>query len=230
MFSLDEGSLKQTIDTLNGELTNLAEDPETYPADIAATPTTRLLNMLAIHGRQLYNNLFVYRPENAWLVGKDKKKIQIVSTRLENNLPLEFLYDYNAPNPNAKLCAYAKKSLPTGQCDKACGGPKNKQNIVCPLGFWGLNRVIERHAYDGKRNLQGNTYGLKAASSTPREPLQVLDRALFAERTTEYRFRFALQMFPAVKPDVAITHLELCVLEQSDRTFDVVGVNVCDNE
>lgn len=179
-FSFDDASLNATIQTLNGELTNLADDPDSYPKDIAAAPTTKLLVKLAIHGRQLYNNLFVYRPENDFLLAKDKKKIQIISTRLESNLPLEFLYDYKAPNENAKLCPYAKKSLPTGQCDKACGGPKNKQTVVCPLGFWGLNRVIERHAYDGKRNLQGGTYQLKAAPSSQRQPLQVLDTALFA--------------------------------------------------
>jgi hypothetical protein len=180
MFSLDEAGLKQTIQTLNDELTNIADDPEKFSKDIADEATTNLLKTLAIHGRLLYKNLFVYRPKNAWLVGKDKKRIQIVSTRLESNLPLEFLYDYEAPNEKAKLCPYAKKSLTKGECDKACGGPKKKQNIVCPLGFWGLNRVIERYAHDGSRNLQGNTYALQAASTMKREPLQVLDRALFA--------------------------------------------------
>ena len=180
MFSLDEGGLKQTIQALNDELTNIADDPESFSKDIADEATTSLLKTLAIHGRLLYKTLFVYRPENEWIVGKDKKRIQIVSTRLESNLPLEFLYDYEAPNANAKLCPYVKKSLLKGECDKACGGPKKKQNIVCPLGFWGLNRVIERYAYDGMRNLQGNTYALQAASTTKREPLQVLDRALFA--------------------------------------------------
>ncbi len=180
MFSLDETSLNQTILTLNDELTNLADDPDSYPKDLAAPATTKLLNTLAIHGKQLYNNLFTYRPGNAWLAAKDKKKIQIISTRLESDLPLEFLYDYKAPNLNAKLCPYAKKSLAKGQCDKACGGPKNKQNVVCPLGFWGLNRVIERHAFDGTRNLQGNTYALMASPSTQRQPLQVLQSALFA--------------------------------------------------
>jgi hypothetical protein len=180
MFSLDEASLRQTIDTLNGELTTLADDPDSYPKDIAAAPTTKLLNMLAIHGRLLYNHLFVYRGGNGWLLGKDKKKIQIVSTRLESNLPLEFLYDYAAPNEDAKLCAYAKKSLATGQCDKSCGGMKNKKTVVCPLGFWGLNRVIERHAFDGTVNLQGNTYALKAAATSQRQPLQVLQSSLFA--------------------------------------------------
>ena len=180
MFTLDDTGLKQTIQMLNDQLTDLAEDPDSYSKDIADDANTKLLRTLAIQGRQLYKNLFVYRPENAWLVSKDKKRIQIISTRRESNLPLEFLYDYEAPKDNAKLCPYAKKSLPKGECDKACGGPKKKQNIVCPLGFWGLNRVIERHAYDGARNLRGNVYALQAAPTTQRKPLQVLDSALFA--------------------------------------------------
>ena len=180
MFTLDDTGLKQTIQMLNDQLTDLAEDPDSYSKDIADDANTKLLRTLAIQGRQLYKNLFVYRPENAWLVSKDKKRIQIISTRRESNLPLEFLYDYEAPKDNAKLCPYAKKSLPKGECDKACGGPKKKQNIVCPLGFWGLNRVIERHAYDGTRNLRGNIYALQTAPTTQRKPLQVLDSALFA--------------------------------------------------
>lgn len=180
MFTLDEDGLRKTIQLLNDELTNIADDPESFSKDIADKATTNLLTTLAIHGRMLYKHLFVNRMGNEWIVAKDKKRIQIVSTRLESNLPLEFLYDYEAPKDNAKLCPYVKKSLPKGECDKACGGPKKKQNIVCPLGFWGLNRVIERYAHDGSRNLQGNTYALQAASTLKREPLQVLDRALFA--------------------------------------------------
>ncbi|MDT4896062.1 MAG: hypothetical protein QOH25_1139 [Acidobacteriota bacterium] len=178
MFPIDDTSFKQTIDALNGELTNLANAGD-FPKDISAKRTTELLNKLASHGRLLHKYLFGLRREGQWLLDKDKKKIQIISTRPESNLPLEFLYDYEAPNLNAKLCAFAKKSLPTGECDKACGGPKKRKTIVCPLGFWGLNRVIERHTYDEKIKLKG-TFGLKAAASSQRQPLQVLDKALFA--------------------------------------------------
>ena len=178
MFPIDDTSFKQTIDALNGELTNLA-DAGDFPKDISAKRTTELLNKLASHGRLLHKYLFGLRREGQWLLDKDKKKIQIISTRPESNLPLEFLYDYEAPNLNAKLCAFAKKSLPAGECNKACGGPKKRKTVVCPLGFWGLNRVIERHAYDEKIKLKG-TFGLKAASNSQREPLQVLDKALFA--------------------------------------------------
>lgn len=180
MFSLNQGGLEQTIQILNDKLSDLADNPDSYSKDIADDANTELLRTLAIHGRQLYKVLFVQRPENAWIVGKDKKRIQIISTRDASNLPVEFLYDYEAPKNNAKLCPYAKKSLPKGECDKACGGPKKRQTIVCPLGFWGLNRVIERHAYNKTGDLKGNTYALRAASATKRDPLQVLDSALFA--------------------------------------------------
>lgn len=181
MFSFDEASFKQTIDKLNGELSNLAQNSEDFPEDIGAKETTGLLNMLARHGSLLYTYLFKIRSQGKWLLGKDKKRVQIVSTKPESNLPLEFLYEYEAPNMNAKLCAYAKESLLKGECNKACGGPKKKKTVVCPLGFWGLNRVIERHAFDDKVVLQGgSTHGLTSASTSKRQPLHVLDKALFA--------------------------------------------------
>jgi hypothetical protein len=180
MFSFDATAFKDTIDKLNGLLSTLAHEADDYPEDLKAKPTTELLTLLARHGRMLYFHLFQLRTKGQWLLDKDKKKVQIVSTKPESNLPLEFLYDYEAPNEKAKLCAYAEKALPTGQCDKACGGPKKKKTVVCPLGFWGLNRVIERHTYDDRISLQGDTFALKAASTSKRQPLHVLDKALFA--------------------------------------------------
>jgi hypothetical protein len=179
MFSFDSTTFQQTINVLNGQLSELAEGAEEdFKEDLGDEKTTRLLNMLASNGRLLYRHLFEFRREGQWLLDKNKKKIQIVSTRPESNLPLEFLYDYEAPDLKAKLCQYAKESLPTGQCNKSCGGLKNKKNVVCPLGFWGLNRVIERHAYDDRVKIAGDV-GLTAADPR-REPLRVLDKALFA--------------------------------------------------
>lgn len=180
MFSFDATSFKDTIDKMNGLLSKLAHEADDYPEDLSAKETTGLLTLLARHGRMLYFHLFQLRSKGQWLLGKDQKKVQIISTRPESNLPLEFLYEYEAPNEKAKLCAFATKALPTGQCDKACGGPKKKKTVVCPLGFWGLNRVIERHTYDDRVSLQGDTYALMAASTSERQPLHVLDKALFA--------------------------------------------------
>lgn len=179
MFSFDDADFKKTIDLLNGQLTKLALDAE-FPEDINKNPTTTLLTKLARHGRMLHLNLFKFRQEGDWPLGPEKKKIQVVSTKLSSNLPLEFLYDYDAPKEDATLCVYAKKSLPKGVCDKACEGARNNKDVVCPLGFWGLNRVIERHSFDKNLRLDGGTYGLKAASSSERKPLEVLDKALFA--------------------------------------------------
>ncbi len=177
MFSFDDAAFKETINDLNNQLTQIAIGVE-FPEDINENPTTTLLNTLAQHGRNLHRHLFELNDEENWPLGPDKDKIQIVSTRRDSNFPLEFLYDYNAPNDDAKLCTYAKESLPKGKCDDACNG-KNNIKFVCPLGFWGLNRVIERHSFDKSLHLDG-TYGLKTASSSERKPLQVLDKALFA--------------------------------------------------
>jgi hypothetical protein len=178
IFSFDETAFKETIDDLNGQLTNLAIDGE-FPEDINKNPTTKLLSTLAQHGRLLHRHLFEFNQEENWPLGPDKKKIQVVSTRRDSNLPLEFLYDYDAPDDDATLCKFAKKALPKGVCNKACEGLKNNVKVICPLGFWGLNRVIERHAFDRNLRLNG-TSGLMTASSSERKPLEVLNKALFA--------------------------------------------------
>lgn len=178
IFSFDETAFKETIDDLNGQLTNLAIDAE-FPEDIGKNPTTKLLSTLAQHGRLLHRHLFEFNQEENWPLGPDKKKIQVVSTRRDSNLPLEFLYDYDAPDDDAELCKFAKKALPKGECNKACEGLKNNVKVICPLGFWGLNRVIERHAFDRNLRLDG-TSGLMTASTSERKPLEVLNKALFA--------------------------------------------------
>jgi hypothetical protein len=178
MFSFDDAAFKETINDLNSQLTQIAVGIE-FPEDIGVNPTTTLLNTLAQHGRNLHRHLFEFNEEENWPLGPDKDKIQVVSTRRDSNFPLEFLYDYNAPNDDAALCTFAKASLPKGKCDDACPG-KNNIKFVCPLGFWGLNRVIERHSFDRSLRLDGGTYGLTTASDSERKPLQVLDKALFA--------------------------------------------------
>lgn len=74
--------------------------------------------------------------------------IQIVNTRADAVVPLEFVYEYEVPDDGAKVCQHwldasknneELKECP-GTCDTTSGG------FVCPMGFWGLRKVIERHA------------------------------------------------------------------------------------
>ena len=74
---------------------------------------------------------------------------------------------------------YVTKALPTGKCDKACGAPKGRKTVVCPLGFWGLNRVIERHAFDAKSAGDAD-FAIESGRAAAGGSVRVLESALFA--------------------------------------------------
>jgi hypothetical protein len=71
--------------------------------------------------------------------------LQLVSARPDAVLPLEFLYDFEPPAEGARICPQHKEALSGGQCPKTCARASDRRAYVCPMGFWGLKKVIERH-------------------------------------------------------------------------------------
>ncbi len=77
-----------------------------------------------------------------------------MSTRTDATVPFEFIYDHQVPDDDARVCPNWREAFRQGRCLESCGGGSEK--AVCPLGFWGLRKVIERHqvspelAADGK--------------------------------------------------------------------------------
>jgi hypothetical protein len=57
-----------------------------------------------------------------------------------------------------------------------------EEKVICPLGFWGLNRVIERHAYDPNdaKDLGSADFGIQSEPVKGRNRLNVLATALVA--------------------------------------------------
>lgn len=70
------------------------------------------------------------------------KRIQLVSADVNMMLPLEVCYDGPAPSQKARLCRRAKTLLKRGATRCTC---KPSPGVVCPLRFWGLSRIVERH-------------------------------------------------------------------------------------
>ncbi|HEY0788388.1 MAG TPA: hypothetical protein VGE86_07070, partial [Thermoanaerobaculia bacterium] len=74
-----------------------------------------------------------------------REYVQIVSMSSSTVVPLEFVYDFTVPEDDAKVCpkwlAAAKRGEWLAKCEDDESG-----RTVCPLGFWGLTKVIERHA------------------------------------------------------------------------------------
>jgi hypothetical protein len=107
--------------------------------------SVRLLVKLANHGNALHETFM--DSEGAQSV-VDAERLQLVAVRDGADFPLEFVYDRAAPEPGAGLCPGAAAGLRAGHCGPDCPPPTDT-SVVCPLGFWGLTKSIERAPFRG---------------------------------------------------------------------------------
>ncbi len=139
------GALK-TVETLNHSLSKVAKLVADYADGLDGELGRELMVDLARQGAVLQRLLVIEqlrnphnRPEIA-----EHEYIQIISTRNDHEpVPFEFIYDYEVPARAAKPCAHWRKALTDGACPGTCRG--GDEFVVCPMGFWGMRKVIERH-------------------------------------------------------------------------------------
>ena len=103
--------------------------------------------------------------------------LQLIVRDPASDVPLELFYDAATPDRDAVLCPGAAESLRTGSCPhcRESGGA----GFVCPMGFWGLRRVIGRKVVDPEL---GGTQPLRlsATSAGEHRTLAAMDVALVA--------------------------------------------------
>jgi hypothetical protein len=70
-------------------------------------------------------------------------RLQVVEAKVGAFMPLEFFYDGRAPSDDAPLCA---KFQDPGFPHTTCMGCQDRGSarVICPIGFWGISKVIER--------------------------------------------------------------------------------------
>ncbi|MGA7239917.1 MAG: hypothetical protein WBY44_29825 [Bryobacteraceae bacterium] len=132
-----------------------------------AQGTTKLLRLLAIKGNRLYT--FVAKNLPSGVIAA--KRLQVVVAKDHARFPVEFFYDFNVPKLDAPVCEHAEEALRNGACSKDCRAAKETPApVVCPLGFWGLSRVLEWHAFTEQQALQlpANVSGRLDIDSAPR--------------------------------------------------------------
>jgi len=127
-------------------LSEIADDPDRFKGGLEGEETVKMLRDFAIHGSLLYESIVCDRCVDDAIAAAPR--IQVIAAEPEARLPIEFLYDREPPEPHAGLCPHAARALADGDCSSACPFAANQGSVICPLGFWGLNRVIERHAHD----------------------------------------------------------------------------------
>ncbi len=140
-----------------------------------------LLNFLAYHGRILYDAIITDQVDAGWLP-RHPGRIQLVSAHAEAFLPLEFLYEKPIPTLDARLCPRAEEALQKGNCQN-CLLPNDMTSspYICPIGFWCLSRVIERHTHDTSYGMMtgSSDYVMQAEPVEDRTILHVLRTCLY---------------------------------------------------
>jgi hypothetical protein len=139
------GSVPAAGTRLAKVLGSAAIDRRSLKAGIESPAARTWLIELAVKGRALYKGL---RDEFGSRIPASPR-IQVVAARSSWLLPIELVYEREAPVETARICPnyVADPSTCTGRCP----APRER-DIVCPNAFWGLSKTIERYRYDADRD------------------------------------------------------------------------------
>lgn len=187
-------TLDAFVNRIDTFLKTIADNPDDYAGSLENPATVRLLTNLAKYGHGLYESLKDYEDGNSPLAGSifslleddaqspQAKRIQVISANPDTRLPFEFLYDHPSPKDGATLCPQATDALKRGYCLTDCPGLEKDKNHVCPMGFWGLSKVIERHTHDTKFTTAtvGGDFRFQTEPVEGRNRLDLFNGILFA--------------------------------------------------
>lgn len=145
--------IEQPVRKLNDLISAVAHSVADYGDGLDQGENPALLVKLARVGTNLYSLLYKDQLKNLATDGFDVGDtsvtyLQVVSARPDAVVPLEFMYDFNAPDPGATVCPQHRDALAKGRCPDPCARTAQPRAHVCPMGFWGLKKVIERHIFD----------------------------------------------------------------------------------
>lgn len=145
------------IAPINALLNRLVDHPAMFEGNSPAnsgyqnTAFRDLVIELARRGRSLHDALFgpigVVSPKvEAEL--KAARRISVLSVKPTSAYPLELVYDLPIADGigagPVELCPHAPTPAGADGCPSTCKSD-HSGSVVCPFGFWGLRKVIERH-------------------------------------------------------------------------------------
>lgn len=168
---------------INNRLSPVAKSVADYAQGLDGEKGRALLVRLAQLGGYLHLYLVTEqlgaagnRPEVA-----QSKYLQIVSTKSDAVIPFEFIYEYQVPDDDAHVCEHWRKGLADGRCAATCD--RTSGRAVCPMGFWGLDKVIERHALTPELAKEGRELYLQAETNSACGTLRLGGIGLFGAST-----------------------------------------------
>jgi hypothetical protein len=161
------------------------EDLETNVLDawaskgkLDAPETVGGLRELARDGVEARGLLFKSLPEAVQEQLGGDGPIELVVRDPTVDVPLEIFYDAPLPKQTATLCPGAAESLRKGTCPHC--SKEGSSEFVCPMGFWGLRRVIERRVVEPPESGAEPLHLTTGGDDTDRRVLAPLDKALVA--------------------------------------------------
>lgn len=165
---------------INTALSMVALSVEDYKLGFESEKGKELLKSLVFSGCELYSAIIEEQLDRQGNMAEIIKKdyLQIVSTKNDNLIPFEFIYDYEVPDDDAELCPDWKAALQKGKCPGDCA--KRGSETICPLGFWGLRKVIERHAVTYELAVGNKENFLQSEMTTERSELKIAGQGLLA--------------------------------------------------
>ena len=182
----DMSAIKGKINAISERLSKVAPEAKRYAKGLEGEEGLDLLRFLADKGVSLHRYLVEDQADTA--LGERLRKadyVQIVSLSPDAYFPAEFIYEFDVPAPDAKVCPAALEALKTDNYSRVCTAEDHKSSgpyskYVCPFGFWGLRRVIERHAWRVVKDSPAGDYVLQAEPSTSRRILEVGNATIVA--------------------------------------------------
>lgn len=141
--------------------------------------TIDVLRKMARSGVALHDDLFERLPPVLRDEFAGAGPIQLIVRDPKLDIPAELFYDLPTPDASSSaLCPGATEALTTGVCSHCADNASTAH--ICPMGFWGLRRVIERRVIDP--DLSGSQpLRIASTADAPHAELPVLDSALVAQ-------------------------------------------------
>ena len=157
-WATDLSGIEEPVRDLNELISKVAHSVADYGDGLDQGENPELLVKLARIGADLYSVLYkdqlgVMTTDGLSIGDAKVEYLQVISARADAVVPLEFMYDFNAPQADAEVCPQHQNALRQGHCAADCARASKPRGYVCPMGFWGLKKVIERHLYDPRANL-----------------------------------------------------------------------------
>jgi hypothetical protein len=113
-------------------------------------------------------------------------RVQLTMARENDYVPLDFAYDFPAPATNATMCPHwvgtGAAHACTGADHPSPADARGLSPVVCPHGFWGVSKIIERQVLrlDPSASTSPRDFVLALEDRSERPALRPLSSALLA--------------------------------------------------